>query len=76
MTRRIGSLTFALALFALVAADAQAAAAAGPNCTREYEQCIAASPAPTGGADVTDEMAYLECAVEWVGCVRKKLLPF
>lgn len=76
MTRRLGSLTFALALMALLGGDAQAVAAAGPDCTREYQKCIAASPEPTGGADVTDEMAYVECAVEWVGCVRKKLLPF
>lgn len=44
---------------------------AAANCTREYQQCLNDSW-DTSGA--TRELANIECAAGYYGCVRKKIL--
>lgn len=43
---------------------------AGPDCTTEYEECIAEASLKK---PILREMAYIECLAEWTGCVLETL---
>lgn len=52
---------------------------AGTECTDGYLRCVneAAAKYDAYGKnhfDIVDDIAYLECAAGWTGCVRRKLI--
>ncbi len=76
MTR---SLIWAFVLTLALISVPQEADAGGTDCLDNYYLCIneAAGKYDDWGRDhfdLEDDAAYLECAAEYAGCIRKKLI--